>query len=525
MASNLVLKVSADTKDAAQKLRSLGVDVEVVEAKTKKATKETSAWDKAMKKASEDNVKNFVKLGASVLSIATVVNGLQKGIKACFDEALKHNAEATKKLNDIQTVWTNIKADFGQGLLDSVTPALDALYESLKRIEELVNSNVSAVTLSKAAQNAAKKGESVDFTGYSSTLLEATLKSISTNSHFGDYGYDYLDKAYRMVEDALAVVNARGGYGLSTTIPTGSAGGGGGVYSSGGGYNYNGRNYGTYSDAYAAMMADRQRRDSIANGNGLNWGVNTGTGQGVSYTPTDRNAQSRYEASFLDGQNYAHNRALELIEEEKQKRIDALQETISEYKSFYDEISSYAVGAFDAMNDCMNTYYNNQIAQIKKSGLAEEDMAAKIDEVREKQFEANKANSISQVLIDTASSIMNIWAQHAGNPVTAGILTGLASSTSAMQIAAISGQQYTGLASGGIVSSPTHALIGEGAEKEAVIPLSKLKDFVNPEEGRGAINIVVNVADGSDNSDIAEKVYFAIERAQRTGLLPRWKYA
>ena len=35
-----------------------------------------------------------------------------------------------------------------------------------------------------------------------------------------------------------------------------------------------------------------------------------------------------------------------------------------------------------------------------------------------------------------------------------------------------------GLASGGIVTSPTNALIGEGGEPEAVIPLSKLSTMV-----------------------------------------------
>jgi hypothetical protein len=52
------------------------------------------------------------------------------------------------------------------------------------------------------------------------------------------------------------------------------------------------------------------------------------------------------------------------------------------------------------------------------------------------------------------------------------------------------------LAEGGIVTSPTIAMIGEGREPEAVIPLSKLGSFG---VGGGA-NITVNVNGGDPNS-------------------------
>ena len=47
------------------------------------------------------------------------------------------------------------------------------------------------------------------------------------------------------------------------------------------------------------------------------------------------------------------------------------------------------------------------------------------------------------------------------------------------------------MAKGGIVSRPTIALIGEGREAEAVIPLSKLESFVNANDSAGA-NVVYN---------------------------------
>ena len=42
------------------------------------------------------------------------------------------------------------------------------------------------------------------------------------------------------------------------------------------------------------------------------------------------------------------------------------------------------------------------------------------------------------------------------------------------------------LASGGVVSQPTTALIGEGGESEAVLPLSSLEGMLERERGRGS---------------------------------------
>lgn len=50
-----------------------------------------------------------------------------------------------------------------------------------------------------------------------------------------------------------------------------------------------------------------------------------------------------------------------------------------------------------------------------------------------------------------------------------------------------------GLASGGIVSQPTYAMIGEGNEPEAVMPLSRLREFVGSGGGGG---ITVNINGG-----------------------------
>lgn len=73
------------------------------------------------------------------------------------------------------------------------------------------------------------------------------------------------------------------------------------------------------------------------------------------------------------------------------------------------------------------------------------------------------------------------------------------------------------LASGGIVTGPTTALIGEGSESEAVMPLSKLEQFISPPESAGrsgttSATIDVNIDQGEDTSatDIADAISSAI---------------
>lgn len=73
------------------------------------------------------------------------------------------------------------------------------------------------------------------------------------------------------------------------------------------------------------------------------------------------------------------------------------------------------------------------------------------------------------------------------------------------------------LASGGIVTGPTTALIGEGNESEAVMPLSKLESFISPPESVSAgrsesLTVDINIDQGEDTTtgDIANEISNAI---------------
>jgi SLT domain-containing protein len=69
-----------------------------------------------------------------------------------------------------------------------------------------------------------------------------------------------------------------------------------------------------------------------------------------------------------------------------------------------------------------------------------------------------------------------------------------------------------GLADGGIVTGPTLALIGEGNEPEAVIPLSRMGEM-----GGGGMTVNITMPAGSDGDDVVR----ALQSYQRRrGSLP-----
>ena len=74
------------------------------------------------------------------------------------------------------------------------------------------------------------------------------------------------------------------------------------------------------------------------------------------------------------------------------------------------------------------------------------------------------------------------------------------------------------LAQGGIVSQPTLAMIGEGRESEAVLPLSELSKMVNSGDGGGDIHVsyTINVdGGGAGNSDIYAQVRRGLDEGSR----------
>lgn len=148
------------------------------------------------------------------------------------------------------------------------------------------------------------------------------------------------------------------------------------------------------------------------------------------------------------------------------------------------------------------------------------------NEVSKKAFENQKAQSVSQALILGAQAVLQGYATL--GPIGGSIAAAVIAGVTVAQIATINSQQYTpstALAEGGIVYRPTTALIGEGGEPEAVVPLSKAADF-GFGSNRGTRTQVTNVyvtGPTYTGDQLAESIAEGIARGQRIGRIPGWE--
>lgn len=246
-------------------------------------------------------------------------------------------------------------------------------------------------------------------------------------------------------------------------------------------------------------------------------------------------------SGILDGYLDLSNSITALQSQIYQNQIDALQRTLDAQKEAWSNYYGDLKEKHQRERDSLDAQYHWGLIsaeeyfasledlQDKKTQAEEEatdkeeELQKKIDNLKEKQFENEKANSITQAIMAGAVGIANIWKEWAGNPIMAGILTGLTTASVASQVATIASQKYTPLAVGGVTTGPTHALIGEGGEPEMVLPLSKAQDMGFG--GEGVINFTFNIGAGSDltREEMVRSIFEAIEKAQRTGFLPRWR--
>lgn len=127
-----------------------------------------------------------------------------------------------------------------------------------------------------------------------------------------------------------------------------------------------------------------------------------------------------------------------------------------------------ASGALDAYSEYQSNQADAEIAALEKSGASEEQIAAKRNEIRKREFNNQKAMKLAEAIINTATEV----SKNLANPVLAAI-TGAAG---AVQVGLIAAQNYVPMAEGGIVKGGRGGIIAQIGEKsydEAVIPLKK----------------------------------------------------
>ena len=121
----------------------------------------------------------------------------------------------------------------------------------------------------------------------------------------------------------------------------------------------------------------------------------------------------------------------------------------------------------------------------KKLVELEEEFAKKESEIRKKQALADKASAIFSTIINTAQAVMKAWAL--GGPFLGPFLAGIVAALGAAQIAIIASQPVS-FAEGGIVDSPTPAIVGDApGGPEVIAPLDKLPELLGMEEGGAQI--------------------------------------
>ncbi len=575
--AKLTIKVSSDVKGAAEQLKALGFSIENIQKKTEGVNAKAKAMDNILNKSAGSFASLASGLGTSMMGAAAAIAVTMKGVNAIVTEGLKVNQNAKNQVDKIKGVWTEIKADLGSALLDTISPALEALYTALVAIEKKVMQMTSGTKLNNALNGANRKSD-FDFSDYSDyEIVNAYLarQKDTRNSWRTAYqwGMGQLEteinkrgiEAY-LNEDSLkdlrtAFKNDRSG--SVATVEENDP------------YSTFISRYGSKSDNYQkaqiesvineaksliALYSEGQEEYTILNDiitsyteelSKFNSAAEDTTAivlgkESSVIDPFEELLSSRgnksitYQRSLLEDEIKKINQLLVnplyaddqntydiLVEmlrscQEEYKNLEVVSEEVT--NNIEDDIStllSSVQNLFSSLNAFSSSYYQSEIDRVEKSTESEEEKARKIDELKRKQFAADKANSIAALTISTAQGIMNATSTYASNLPMMSTMIGLISATSAVQLATILGQEYTGLATGGIVSQPTKALVGEGGEKEAIMPLSKLDEYVNREE-KGNITIVVNV---NGKGDTASDVYYAIERAQRTGLLPKWRYA
>lgn len=503
----------------------------------------------------------------------------------------------TGKLEQIKNVWSDIKEGLGQGLLDSISPALETLYGWLSRI----SSWVADVADLNSVSSALKSGGSL--ASFPTPLLERALREY--NSAYNSNNPEY--RGRQVYLDWQDLINQELAARASASVITPTVIGGGG---SGSGAGSEGpleavveqltaqsflKSYGSGSLSYRAanyqkiidQATELRKQMTEINENGVlqfsratreDWGIEDPLEFAAMYTQlgeviedTTEKKEALYkkdetaartmkdflqenaslsktaqvaaiDAKIAEAESWEQmaesgSQELSIIEEiidglEREKA--ALEETgetnelttrqiISGWTAVAGKVgdvisatSNFTKQMWDQQADDLEAALERDKKTGELSEKEEQERLKAINDMRRKSFEADKANAITQALINAAQGITAIWSQYAAQPVVAAALTALSATATGIQIATIENQQFTPMAKGGIVTQATPIIAGE-AGPEAIIPLSggRGQQYLN---NGVTINITIQ---GNADEDV---IFHAIERAQRTGYLPNWQY-
>lgn len=207
----------------------------------------------------------------------------------------------------------------------------------------------------------------------------------------------------------------------------------------------------------------------------------------------------------------------ETWKDQAKKILTEWSPVVSKFQGLTSAVTEFMTQMWDQQADRMEAALERDKKAGDMSEKEEEERLAQIDTLKRKSFEADKTNAIASALVNGALAVTQCLAEM--GPVAGAIAAGIVATTTAIQVATIASQQYTPMAKGGIVTEATPIIAGE-AGPEAIIPLSggRAQQYLG-----NAGNVTINITiEGNADEDV---VFHAIERAQRTGYLPKWSYA
>jgi HJR/Mrr/RecB family endonuclease len=504
---------------------------------------------------------------------------LDKVEKAYGKSATAIGNSSANLLTKINETWTDIKTDLGQGLLDAITPALESLLGILQDISSWVKENTQSASVLNALKDAKKSGASVDYSQWSTIELETALTHAQSNPLQNSVLKSIINDLqgvidYRRANPNWNVSSISGGTtsyaGTTTSSSTpdwqtflGSHGSDSNAYQIAQ-YQAVVDEAKTYLEVLPSYTDEEKEikkylSEIISSTEAKIEALKTGV-EGVAEVeeeiketeeeiPEDTTIKDILSSLGSYSESYQADQLAEQINNVKaaldslangdpaktylQEIYDAMTAVEEESYSLKDALVDIGGSLLDTISSVATSLadiWSNQAEAIKASMEEQEEageltvaekekMQSEIDELNRRAFETNKANSMAEATISLANTIIGIIEQCNGNPVAVAALSALATASWGAQVASIGSQQYTAMATGGIVTGPTHALIGE-AGPEAIIPL---KDKRAQEYLGTASPVQINITiEGNADEEV---VFNAIERAQKTGMLPSWRYA
>lgn len=199
--------------------------------------------------------------------------------------------------------------------------------------------------------------------------------------------------------------------------------------------------------------------------------VDTFTGVMETIDMFTQNELDETEAK-LDQLEKSHEEAMEKISEQSEEREKDL-------KIQYEQGEVTQAEYYRALAASQAKQAEDEKTLNEEKAAQEEELLRKKDELQRRQFEAEKANAIADIWISAAQAIMAAWAQ---NWILGAVMTGVIGGVATAQTVAVAQQKYIpALAEGGVVSSPTLALIGEeqGGSPEMVAPLKQHTEWMD----------------------------------------------